>query len=61
MGAPFSISMEDELRARGARYKRGELFQPFAMVSQDGRLVTGQKFSDQVFGKSWWKSWIKFP
>jgi putative intracellular protease/amidase len=44
--------VEDELRARGARYQRGELFQPFAVVSEDGRLVTGQQqFSGEVFGE----------
>ncbi len=44
--------VEDELRARGARYQHGELFQPFAVVSDDGRLVTGQQqFSGDVFGK----------
>jgi putative intracellular protease/amidase len=44
--------VEDELRARGARYQRGALFQPFAVVSQDGRLVTGQQqFSGEVFGE----------
>jgi putative intracellular protease/amidase len=43
---------EDELRARGARYKWGGLFQPFAIVSEDGRLVTGQQqFSGEVFGE----------
>jgi putative intracellular protease/amidase len=46
---PFYV--EDELRALGARYQRGELFQPFAVVSGDGRLVTGQQqFSGDVFG-----------
>ena len=44
--------VEDELRARGAHYQHGELFQPFAVVSEDGRLVTGQQqFSGEVFGK----------
>ncbi len=43
--------MEDELLARGAQYQRGELFQPFAVVSEDGRLVTGQQqFSGEDFG-----------
>jgi putative intracellular protease/amidase len=53
VGAPFlKFYVEDELRARGARYKRGELFQPFAVVSQDGRLITGQQqFSGEVFGQ----------
>jgi len=53
VGRPFlKFYVEDELRARGARYKKGELFQPFAVVSQDGRLVTGQQqFSGQVFGQ----------
>jgi putative intracellular protease/amidase len=47
---PFYV--EDELRARGARYQRGELFQPFAVVSEEGRLITGQQqFSGEVFGQ----------
>lgn len=53
VGRPFlKFYVEDELRARGARYQSGELFQPFAVISQDGRLVTGQQqFSGQVFGQ----------
>jgi putative intracellular protease/amidase len=43
--------VEEELTKRGARYMRGELFQPFATVSENGRLVTGQQqFSGEVFG-----------
>lgn len=53
VGTPFlKFYVEDELRARGARYKWGGLFQPFAIVSEDGRLVTGQQqFSGEVFGE----------
>jgi putative intracellular protease/amidase len=53
IGRPFlKFYVEDELRAHGARYRCGELFQPFAVVSEDGRLVTGQQqFSGQVFGQ----------
>ena len=41
---------EDHLRAKGAEYERGELFQPYAVT--DGRLVTGQQqFSGEVFGE----------
>jgi putative intracellular protease/amidase len=44
--------VEDELRAAGALYLSGEPFQPFAVVSDDGQLVTGQQqFSGQVFGQ----------
>lgn len=44
--------VEDELRARGARYRSTALFQPFAITSDDGRLVTGQQlFSSEVFTK----------
>ncbi|HKW66915.1 MAG TPA: type 1 glutamine amidotransferase domain-containing protein [Terriglobales bacterium] len=43
--------VEEELTKRGARYTRGELFQPFATVSENGRLITGQQqFSGEVFG-----------
>jgi len=35
--------VEDELRARGAHYRCAALFQPFAITSEDGRLVTGQQ------------------
>jgi putative intracellular protease/amidase len=52
VGAKFlKFYVEDELTKRGARYVRGELFQPFATVSENGRLVTGQQqFSGEVFG-----------
>jgi putative intracellular protease/amidase len=44
--------VEDELRARGARYRCAALFQPFAITSEDGRLVTGQQsFSADVFAE----------
>lgn len=44
--------VEDELRARGARYRCAPLFQPFAIASEDGRLVTGQQsFSADVFAE----------
>ena len=53
VGSQFlTFYVENELRARGARYHCGELFQPFAVVSGDGRLVTGQQqFSSEVFGE----------
>lgn len=52
VGAPFlKYYVEDELGKRGAGYVRGELFQPFATSSENGRLVTGQQqFSGEVFG-----------
>ena len=52
VGSQFlKFYVEDELTKRGARYVRGELFQPFATVSENGRLVTGQQqFSGEVFG-----------
>jgi putative intracellular protease/amidase len=44
--------VEDELRARSAHYICTNPFQPFAIVSEDGRLVTGQQlFSGDVFGE----------
>ena len=44
--------IEDELRVRSARYQCSDPFQPFAVASEDGRLVTGQQmFSGDVFGK----------
>ncbi len=53
VGTPFlTYYVEDELRGRGARYQCGGLFQPFAVVSEDGRLVTGQQqFSGEAFGR----------
>lgn len=53
VGAHFLPSyLEDELRARGARYRCAPLFQPFAITSEDGRLVTGQQlFSADIFAK----------
>lgn len=52
VGSKFlKFYVEEELTRRGARYTRGELFQPFATVSENGRLVTGQQqFSGEVFG-----------
>ncbi len=52
VGSKFlKFYVEEELTRRGARYVRGELFQPFATVSENGRLVTGQQqFSGEVFG-----------
>ena len=52
VGTPFleGSYTEDHLRAQGARYESGGLFQPFAVT--DGRLVTGQQqFSGEVFGE----------
>ena len=44
--------VEDELRTRSARYICTDPFQPFAIASEDGRLVTGQQlFSGDVFAK----------
>jgi putative intracellular protease/amidase len=52
VGSQFlKFYVEDELAKRGARFVRGELFQPFATVSENARLVTGQQqFSGEVFG-----------
>ncbi|MEM1125706.1 MAG: type 1 glutamine amidotransferase domain-containing protein [Bacteroidota bacterium] len=53
VGTPFldGVYTEDLLRAKGAHYERGALFQPFAVTADDGRLVTGQQqFSGEVFG-----------
>ncbi|MEM8599565.1 MAG: type 1 glutamine amidotransferase domain-containing protein [Bacteroidota bacterium] len=55
VGTPFLAGSytEDHLRAKGAVYEYGGLFQPFAVTSDDGRLVTGQQqFSGEVFGEA---------
>ena len=53
VGAEFlDVYVEDLIRERGGDYVSGEPFQPFAVTSEDGRLVTGQQqFSGEVFGE----------
>jgi putative intracellular protease/amidase len=53
VGADFLDDyVEDRLRGRGATYVHGDPFEPFAVTSADGRLVTGQQqFSGEVFGE----------
>jgi putative intracellular protease/amidase len=47
---PFYL--EDELTKRGGDYQRGPVFQSFAIVSEDGRLITGQQnMSGEEVGK----------
>ncbi|MGM0590492.1 MAG: type 1 glutamine amidotransferase domain-containing protein [Halobacteriota archaeon] len=44
--------VEDRLRDCGADYRCADPFDPFAAVSENGRLVTGQQqFSGDVFGE----------
>src|SRR5262249_59914683 len=47
----------EELRTLGLAIKRGELFQPFAVVSQDGSLVTGHSSNSRLkyLARSCWK------
>jgi putative intracellular protease/amidase len=53
VGAEFLESyVEDHIREAGGQYVSGEPFQPFAVTSEDGRLVTGQQqFSGEAFGE----------
>jgi putative intracellular protease/amidase len=52
LGANFlDVYVEDHIREAGGEYVSGEPFGPFAVTSEDGRLVTGQQqFSGEVFG-----------
>lgn len=53
LGAEFlDRYVEDHIREAGGEYVSGEPFQPFAVTSEDGRLVTGQQqFSGEAFGE----------
>jgi putative intracellular protease/amidase len=53
LGAGFiDVYVEDRIRDAGGDYVSGGLFQPFAVTSADGRLVTGQQqFSGATFGE----------
>lgn len=53
LGAQFIDEyVEDRIRDAGGDYVSGGLFQPFAVTSADGRLVTGQQqFSGATFGE----------